>query len=395
MAAELVPAQDEPSPRLLYVLTSFNAGGAEWGLVNLVRGGAFDGFDLSVAALVRGAGAQVQALEAAGCTPRILVDRSRPGPLALAWAGWRLMRLMARWRPHVLVLSLPHANLLGRALRPGRPRPLVVSFEHNSHLARRAYEIGYRLTSRRVDWMLADCDATARAAAARLYRRGPPRTDVLPLVQFGAERLASARRSGASGARLRLISAARLTAPKNQAHLIAVTAALVRRGLEVELTLFGEGPMRAALEARVQAEGLAGRVSLPGHHAGWMDTPGDMFMLASRHEGLCIAALEAMAKGLPVAAPLVGGLADYGPAALSLALDGADVEADAHRLAAALQDRTQLAAMSDAGRALVADRYGASVVQARYASFNARLRACVASWRGATGSSHSREAPVG
>ena len=393
MGAEPGLAQDEPRPRLLYVLTSFNAGGAEWGLVNLVRGGAFNGFELDVVALVRGAGAQIGPLQAAGCTPHVLVDRARPGPLALALAAWRLTRFMARRRPHVLVLSLPHANLLGRALRPGRWRPLVVSFEHNSHLARRAYEVGYRMTSQRVDWMLADCDATARAAEVRLYRKPPPRTDVLPLVQFTAERLARARRSVVTGARLRLISAARLTAPKNQAHLIALIAALLRRGFDAELTLYGEGPMRAALEARVQAEGLAGRVSLPGHQAGWMNTPGDMFVLASRHEGLCIAALEAMAAGLPVAAPLVGGLADYGPAALALALDGTDVEADADRLAAALQAPARLSAMSDAGRTVVAARYGGHIVRALYATFNARLRARVVSGTGPARSPHSREAP--
>ena len=182
MSAER-PASAE-APRLLYLLTSFNNGGAEWGAVELVKGGAFAGFDTTVMALVRGAGAQVETLQALGHPPEVLIEARRPGPFALARAAVRLRRRLGELRPDVLVLSLPHANLLGRLLRPRGLRPLVVSFEHNSRLARSAYELGYRLTSGRVDWMLADCRATAVAAVAQLYRRPPRRLDVAPLVGF-------------------------------------------------------------------------------------------------------------------------------------------------------------------------------------------------------------------
>ena len=376
MNAEAGPHGRSEAPRLLYLLTSFNNGGAEWGAVELVKGGAFADFDLTVAALVRGAGAQVPALAVLGHKAEVLCEASRPRPLALMLAAFRLQRLLRRLRPQVLVLSLPHANLLGRLLRPRRLRPLVVSFEHNSRLARRAYELGYRLTSGRVDWTLADCRATAVAAVARLYRRPPSRLDVAPLVGFTPERLAEPRPRPKAG-QLHLVSAGRLTPPKNQAYLVALLAALRRRGIDVTLTLFGDGPLRPELEGAARRAGVEDRFAMPGHTAQWWRTPADLFVLASRHEGLCIAALDAMSAGLPVAAPLVGGLQDYGPAAGVLALSGQDLEADADRLAALLQDPDRLEAMALAGRAMVAERYAWNVSRATYARLGARLRSAV------------------
>ncbi len=382
MSAEPAGTAAARPPRLLYLLTSFNNGGAEWGAVELVKGGAFTGFDLSVVALVRGAGAQVEALRALDHPPEALVDASRPGPLAIALAALRLWRLLKALRPDVLVLSLPHANLLGRLLRPTGPRPLVVSFEHNSRLARSAYEWGYRLTSGRVDWTIADCRATGEAAIARLYRKPPRRLDVAPLVAFPPERLTGPAQVRAPGQPLHLVSAGRLTAAKNQAHLIAVLAALRLRGIEARLTLFGEGPFRSRLETGVRRAGVTGCVAMPGHTAQWWREPADLFVLASRHEGLCIAALEAMAAGLPVAATAVGGLSDYGRAAEVLVLDGADIEEDAARLAALLHDPGRLESMATAGRAMVAERYASAAIKDIYADLNARLHREALSPRG-------------
>ena len=367
-----------PRPRLLYLVTSFNPGGAEWGLVTLVRGGVFAGFDLTVAALVRGVGAQVEALKDLGHPPLILWDRPRLTPVGLAASAIRLRRLLTRLQPAGLVLSLPHANLLGRWLRPKRARPMVLSFEHNSRLAKRIYEVGYRVSSSRVDWMLADCRSTADAAAARLYRRPPRRVEVAPLVEFSPERLAERPRHAGTGKPLHIVSAARLTPAKDQARLIALIAALGLRGLDVRLTLFGEGPLRSELEAEARRKGVADRVRLAGHTAQWWLTPADLFLLTSRHEGLCIAALEAMAAGLPVAAPAVGGMTDYGPAAQALVLDGGDLKTDADRLAALLRDQPRLNAMALAGRAMVGQRYASAPVRAAYAELNAKLLAALA-----------------
>ncbi len=72
----------------------------------------------------------------------------------------------------------------------------------------------------------------------------------------------------------------------------------------------GDGPFREHYACRLAAENLADHVTMPGHVediAGLLDT-GDMFVLPSHHEGMPLSIMEAMAKGLAVAASAVSGI---------------------------------------------------------------------------------------
>src|SRR3546814_13159009 len=72
--------------------------------------------------------------------------------------------------------------------------------------------------------------------------------------------------------------------------------------------IVGEGPERAAIENAAALLGLGDRVHLPG----FLPEPHrfvglfDIFALSSRSEQFPISVIEAMAAGLPVAAPSVG-----------------------------------------------------------------------------------------
>ena len=96
-----------------------------------------------------------------------------------------------------------------------------------------------------------------------------------------------------------VVAVGRLSAQKNHAMLLRAYAALGE--VDDPLTIYGEGPMRAELEALTQRLGLAGRVFLPGQSA---DIPRDikgakLFVLPSDYEGMPNVLLEAMALGLP------------------------------------------------------------------------------------------------
>lgn len=72
----------------------------------------------------------------------------------------------------------------------------------------------------------------------------------------------------------------------------------------------GDGELRADLEREIAASGLTGRVHLLGHRwdvADWFDAA-DIFALPSDLEGMPLAIMEAMAKGLPVVATAVSGI---------------------------------------------------------------------------------------
>lgn len=90
---------------------------------------------------------------------------------------------------------------------------------------------------------------------------------------------------------------------KNHAMLVAAFAALAPHHPDASLTLVGEGPERAQLEAMVQSADLGHRVHLPGAlpHTTLAEyyRSASIFALPSDHEGCPNALLEAMAHGLP------------------------------------------------------------------------------------------------
>jgi glycosyltransferase involved in cell wall biosynthesis len=76
--------------------------------------------------------------------------------------------------------------------------------------------------------------------------------------------------------------------------------------------LLGGGPEAAALQARIDAVGLNGRVCLAGYQddmASWFARL-SVLALSSRSEGTPMALLEAMRAGVPIVACAVGGVPD-------------------------------------------------------------------------------------
>ena len=77
-----------------------------------------------------------------------------------------------------------------------------------------------------------------------------------------------------------------------------------------QLHIVGEGPERAALEAKVRAYGLDSRVHFHGFRADVLSfiAHADALLIPSRHEGIPYVLLEALWLGTPVIASNVGGI---------------------------------------------------------------------------------------
>lgn len=108
----------------------------------------------------------------------------------------------------------------------------------------------------------------------------------------------------------RLLNVASLTPVKDQATLLSSFALVAARLPEARLSIAGEGPLRAGLEARAAALRITDRVSFLGAvpHG---DLPelyrrADLFVLSSRFESQGMAVLEAAACGCPVVGTAVG-----------------------------------------------------------------------------------------
>lgn len=134
------------------------------------------------------------------------------------------------------------------------------------------------------------------------------------------------------------------------------------------LVLAGDGPERASVEKLATSLGLAGHVAFLGEQleVGRLLCQADLFLLPSEQESFGLAALEALASGVPVVATNVGGL----PEVVRHAETGwlvplHDPTALAAAVLALLADEPRRAAMGVAARADALARFRPEPVVAR------------------------------
>ncbi|HWD76101.1 MAG TPA: glycosyltransferase [Solirubrobacteraceae bacterium] len=154
-----------------------------------------------------------------------------------------------------------------------------------------------------------------RAQMMRLVE--PSQWDKLTIVRCGldAEHLTAVPPSPAEPGRpLRVLTIGRLVPDKGQMLLLRAVAQLRDAGVAVTLTLIGDGPDRAALERATRRLNLEACVEFTGS-LGQSDVAerfqsADVFCLPSFAEGLPVVLMEAMARGLPVIATRIAGVAE-------------------------------------------------------------------------------------
>jgi glycosyltransferase involved in cell wall biosynthesis len=146
----------------------------------------------------------------------------------------------------------------------------------------------------------------------------------------------------------------------------------------VHAVIAGEGEQRAALTTLAQAQGVAGRLHLPGwrNDAGSLLAAADLFVSSARHEPLGNAVLEAWSAARPVVAA-----AAQGPAALirpgqdGLLAPIEDPEALAAAVVALLTDKPRAARLAEAGRARYLAEFGEVSVVAQWRATLAAIAA--------------------
>ncbi len=182
-----------------------------------------------------------------------------------------------------------------------------------------------RWFSRQLRGQCARASAAAYVTEGALQRRYPPAPGAFVThyssIELGEDAFASAPRAVTDApAAPRLLTVGSLAQLyKGPDVLIDTVALCARGGLDLELTIVGDGKHRAELEARTAAAGVGGRVHFPGQlPAGeavraQLDRA-DLFVLPSRTEGLPRALIEAMARALPCLGSSVGGIPELLPA---------------------------------------------------------------------------------
>lgn len=147
---------------------------------------------------------------------------------------------------------------------------------------------------------------------------------------------------------------------KNIGLLLEAFARLRSQGLGTSLHLIGGAPTPALAQAALRL-GIAEQVVFvphlsPDELAQTLRTL-DVFVLPSHQEGLCIAALEAMASGVPVVSTRCGGPQEYVIPGQTGELVGFDPTEMAEAIGALLREPQRRQAQGTAARALIERRY--------------------------------------
>jgi len=307
------------------------------------------------------------------CRPISLIDDAR--------AYVTLVRAIRAFQPHVVHTHMAKAGLLGRLaaitanIGRGRRRAVIVHTYHGhvldgyfSPLKTSLFINLERLLAHGTDGIVAISPAV-RAELSGEYRIGSDRQyHVVPLgfdlSAFAAiddEARAAARRLLDIPADAHVISTVgRLTAIKQHGLFLDTFKRVADADGRALALIVGDGDLRAEIEAKARALGIADRVRMLGWRRDLdvINAASDVFLLTSRNEGTPVALIEAMASAVPGVSTDVGGVKDviHDPSVGRLAPFG-DAGALATAILDLLGDDATRKAAGAAARAHVLARY--------------------------------------
>jgi glycosyltransferase involved in cell wall biosynthesis len=256
---------------------------------------------------------------------------------------------------HVYSAALP-AFVLARLSRA----PLVVS-EHYTGFQRGLVRGSDRLVAKTA-FRRADLLAPVSEDLASTLRPLAPETPMRVVPNVVDTEVFHPPAGPREGGPVRLLSVGWLAEKKGHADLLEALARLDRD--DVVLDLVGEGELRAQLEDRAHALGLAERVRFLGprlrEEVAEHMREADLFVLPSHFENLPVVLIEAMASGLPSVATRVGGVPELIDEAVGTLVPARDADALAGGIASTLKRLAEFDPATLAQRAR--ERYGYETV---------------------------------
>jgi len=323
--------------RILIVIKGLGRGGAEQLLVSAAPYLDRERYEYHFAYVLPHKDALVGNLEELGFPVHCLGDG--PGPMGLA-------RFRKLERDFDLVHV--HSPVVAAAARVLRRRgTLVVCTEHNVWgRYHRATYWANRMTFGRNDHVFAVSDEVRKSIIAPRGRSGGPTIETL---YHGPDRAEIERWQGTDGVRAEfgipahaplIGTVANFKEHKGYPFLIEAAAEVKRSVPDAHFMIVGQGPLEPAIKAQANELGLESSITFTGFREDVPRLMGafDLFALASLHEGLSIALLEAMALGKPPVVTGVGGHREVVGDDEGFVVEPGDAPALASKLVKLLQD---------------------------------------------------------
>jgi glycosyltransferase involved in cell wall biosynthesis len=297
-------------PRVLHLITSFEIGGTERQAVELLKRLDGERYDVRLAVL-RNEGPFYREIQARfPDVPEFpltsFYDANAVKQLV------RLRRLMLREKIDILHAHDFYSSFIGAAAARLAGVRAIASQRHLKLSDRRAHKWGTRMIHRLAHRILVNSEAirdyiiehdNAPSGKIVVIRNG-----VVPVSRANSHD-ELCRELGLDAGTALVGTVARLQEVKGHRFLIEASAAVLRGRADVHFVLVGDGPLRSEIEHQAATLGIADHVHLLGDRTdvSRLISGFDLVVLASLHEGLPNAVMEAMTAGVPVVATSVGG----------------------------------------------------------------------------------------
>jgi glycosyltransferase involved in cell wall biosynthesis len=230
-----------------------------------------------------------------------------------------LVRLIRRYRPHILHTHTAKAGMLGRlaAVLAMRPRPRIVHTYHGHVLegyfdpVRNAVFRGIERSLARVSDVLIGVSQATVDDLVRLRIADRAKFRVIP-VGLDLARFADASPNGSGNGHVVLSWMGRMVPIKRVDFLLRSFKRACDENGDLRLDLVGDGELRPELEELARELGLGDRVNFAGHvtDVAPITARADVAVLSSANEGTPVALIEAAAAAKPAIATRVGGVPD-------------------------------------------------------------------------------------
>ena len=299
-------------PKLTYLISGLEVGGAEVGMVRLLDGLSADDVDVTVVALNGGKRTVVPDIP----NHVEIVDLRIKNKLSVH----KLVPLVSiLFETDILLGSVYHAEIVARLFDLVTPTDTLLSWAHNTEFKTPIRRWVDKLTIGWCDAVLADSDAVATMLAEQ---QGVDSENIwtVPIAGLSIEEydrpsvpVQSLDYSVVGGKPIECVAddttvvgtLGTLSAAKNHDTILEVASRLTER--KVQFVIAGDGPRREELVDKVAKQGLT-NISFLGYID---DVPEffsaiDIYFQPSHYEGLCITILEAMAAGKPIVASNAG-----------------------------------------------------------------------------------------
>lgn len=202
------------------------------------------------------------------------------------------------------------ATALGNAAEPHAAVPWTWSFTvHGPDELAHAEREHLRAKIEAASFVVAISDFTRSQLMALVDERHWPK---LRVVHCGVDPAVYVPAARPANGDFRVLCVGRLVSAKGHGVLLEATALAAQDGVRIRLTIVGDGPKRARLEALASELGIEGRVTFAGAVAHdrlpEVFAAADAFCLPSFAEGLPVVLMEAMATAIPAVTTSVNGI---------------------------------------------------------------------------------------